>query len=500
LKLKYERCDKSLAEKFSKYEASGIKLDFLETLFTYKCLVNKEKRSIMVYFYSETLVPRSLLFEIEKDIAKAYELSSCFFMPSYPDNLFTPSYFSELVLELSRNTAVANGFFDGGRMEIAENKAKVYLKNGLGKIPCEAECTRILEDIVKAEFDKSVKFEIIDEDDFNMEAYIKESEAHTIAVTPAPLVPEEKQLEKVLSLMENEEVEESVQDGEKEIFNTGFMSFDITCPELVYGKEVKNRPLPTMIKNIYSLEEKALCTVVGRVFFSEDRETRSGEKIIATIQITDDSTSATMKIICAVDKFKEAKDSFKVGNSLMVVGQVDYDTFDKETVIKPRAVYKVKSLDRCDDAEEKRVELHLHTTLSAMDAVIPPDVIVKTAHKWGHRAVAITDHGNVQGFPEAMLAAEKLGMKVIYGLEAYFVDDTARAVFGEATARFDKDDFVVFDIETTGLSPLTMRHTLELTLKRKGFEPESIEEGELALKQSRDKSMLACGGSVRVTF
>ncbi len=105
-----------------------------------------------------------------------------------------------------------------------------------------------------------------------------------------------------------------------------------------------------------------------------------------------------------------------------------------------------------DNSEEKRVELHLHTQMSAMDALIPPDVAVKTAHRWGHKAVAITDHGNVQGYQEAMLASEKLGQKVIYGMEAYFVDDTARAVYGKADAIFETDEFIVFDIETTGLS------------------------------------------------
>ena len=93
-----------------------------------------------------------------------------------------------------------------------------------------------------------------------------------------------------------------------------------------------------------------------------------------------------------------------------------------------------------------------------MDALIPPDVAVKVAQKWGHPAVAITDHGNVQGFPEAMLAAEKCGMKVIYGMEAYFVNDTASAVFGAYQGTFS-NEFVVFDIETTGLSPVTCKIT-----------------------------------------
>ena len=111
-----------------------------------------------------------------------------------------------------------------------------------------------------------------------------------------------------------------------------------------------------------------------------------------------------------------------------------------------------------DNAKEKRVELHLHTMMSQMDATIDPEKIVKVAKEWGHKAVAITDHGNVQGYPPVMIAAEKAGMKIIYGMEAYFVNDTSRAIFGSKTATFN-DEFCVFDIETTGLSFLNDKIT-----------------------------------------
>ena len=146
---------------------------------------------------------------------------------------------------------------------------------------------------------------------------------------------------------------------------------------------------------------------------------------------------------------------------VLVHGSLKNDTFDGELFLYPYDLMQVKRLYRTDEADEKRVELHLHTQLSAMDATIPPDVIVKQAAKWGHKAVAITDHGNVQAFPMAMEAAEKIGgIKVIYGMEAYFVNDTARAVFGSANASFE-DEFVVFDIETTGLSAIS-NHITEI--------------------------------------
>lgn len=144
---------------------------------------------------------------------------------------------------------------------------------------------------------------------------------------------------------------------------------------------------------------------------------------------------------------------------IAVLGTLRYDAdFDGELIINPAAVMRIKKVERMDHAPEKRVELHLHTNMSQMDAIIPPDVAVKTAHRWGHRAVAITDHGNVQGYQEAMKAAEKLGMKVLYGLEAYYVNDEAKAIYGDSGVTFN-DEFVVFDIETTGLSPLSCKIT-----------------------------------------
>ena len=112
-----------------------------------------------------------------------------------------------------------------------------------------------------------------------------------------------------------------------------------------------------------------------------------------------------------------------------------------------------------DDAPEKRVELHLHSNMSQMDAVITPAEIINTAIRWGHKAIAVTDHGNVQAFPEVMLALEKSGntdLKVLYGIEAYFVNDTARCMFGSVYPSFE-DEMVVFDIETTGLSNRTCK-------------------------------------------
>ena len=149
-------------------------------------------------------------------------------------------------------------------------------------------------------------------------------------------------------------------------------------------------------------------------------------------------------------------DTLKKGMSVLAKGQVEYDKYDHEDVIRPRCLATVEQRKVVDDAEEKRVELHLHTNMSSMDGMTPAGELIKRAFKWGHKAIAITDHGVAQAFPDAMNAVEAIRkdggeMKVIYGVEAYFVNDMVPAVSGKTEMPLD-GEYIVFDIETTGLS------------------------------------------------
>ncbi len=202
--------------------------------------------------------------------------------------------------------------------------------------------------------------------------------------------------------------------------------------------------------------------VWGEIFSMESKETRDKSKKIYTIDITDYTSSVSMKIIQDADKCRDL-DSLKKGKSLLVRGSLEYDKYDRENVLRPRAIATVEQLEVVDDAIEKRIELHLHTNMSDMDGMTPAGDLIMQAHKWGQRAVAITDHGVAQAFPEAMNAEaairkEDPDFKVIYGTEAYFVNDLIPAVAGE-TGQALEGDFICFDLETTGLSPKKDRIT-----------------------------------------
>lgn len=169
--------------------------------------------------------------------------------------------------------------------------------------------------------------------------------------------------------------------------------------------------------------------------------------------VTDNDSSAVVKWIYDAERDADYA-CIKDGAAVMLRGSMQMDKFENIPVIRPSAIALIKRQKKTDTAEKKRVELHLHTTLSTMDSTFSPEAVVETVSRFGHTAVAITDHGNLQAYPEIMTEAEKVGadFKIIYGIESYFVDDTATAVFGSGAAQIDKDTFCVFDIETTGLS------------------------------------------------
>ena len=199
--------------------------------------------------------------------------------------------------------------------------------------------------------------------------------------------------------------------------------------------------------------EDETVVVQGRIFKIENRETR-GKKLLYNFDITDGTDSMTIKFFIEQNKKSDYADLLTKDRVVKIAGKVVLDKFSNELNILANKVGPGSLPEnlRVDNAPKKRVELHLHTNMSQLDGITPAADFVKRAAKWGHPAVAITDHGVVQAFPEAMDAAKKAGIKVIYGVEGYLVDDMALAIaMRPGEAKLD-DDFVVFDIETTGLN------------------------------------------------
>ncbi|WP_027084342.1 PolC-type DNA polymerase III [Cohnella panacarvi] len=228
---------------------------------------------------------------------------------------------------------------------------------------------------------------------------------------------------------------------------------------LQHGYEIKEEPVP--ISQIQEEEKKV--TIQGAVFGLEVKELRTGSTLFA-FNVTDFSDSLNVKMFAKNKEDAKMLSLLANGKWVKMRGKVEYDRFmnPPELVIFPNDIKEVVAPpERKDDAEVKRVEFHLHTTMSTMDAVTPVDLYIKTAAKWGHTAIAVSDHANVQCFPDAAKAGKKHGIKVMFGVEANVVNDAVPMVLNPREESLEDAVYVVFDIETTGLS-VTNNKIIEL--------------------------------------
>ncbi|WP_428839290.1 PolC-type DNA polymerase III [Bacillus massilinigeriensis] len=201
------------------------------------------------------------------------------------------------------------------------------------------------------------------------------------------------------------------------------------------------------------VDEERRIAIEGYVFFAETRELRSGRTLL-TFKITDYTSSIMVKMFSRDKEDAAIFGRVKKGMWLKVRGSVQNDTFVRDLVMIGNDINEVKPKQRVDTAPqgEKRVELHLHSPMSQMDAVTSVSELVSQAKKWGHNAIAITDHAVVQSFPEAYSAGKKNDIKILYGLEANLVDDGVPIAYNETHRELESATYVVFDVETTGLS------------------------------------------------
>ena len=218
--------------------------------------------------------------------------------------------------------------------------------------------------------------------------------------------------------------------------------------DLLYGKEIKGRVVPVGELNL----KMGSAVVEGRVFGMECYETRRPGQWCMNFDMTDEHGSVSVR------KYMDEKEARVLGGAvsdgmwLRVQGKLALSFDGKDVQLQPVSIMRIQHQGRKDTAPEKRVELHLHTQMSTMDAITDVGKVVAQAASWGHPAIAITDHGTVQAFPKARDAGKKGKIKILYGVEGYFVNnlDDRIAVHGEQDQDF-ADEIVCFDIETTGL-------------------------------------------------
>ena len=222
---------------------------------------------------------------------------------------------------------------------------------------------------------------------------------------------------------------------------------------IIYGENVN-----VLVENISKLNVQSGTTgIIGEVFDIETKELRNG-KILLILAVTDYTSSISCKLFLNDTNKDSVLNQIKKGSYLKIKGDIIYDTYQREISMTISGIRKETKEERQDLSTSKRVELHAHTQMSSMDAVCNVKKLVERAAKWGHNAIAITDHGIVQAFPDAMSAAKSNNIKVLYGVEGYLVEDDA-LIIDEPNDKELSQTFIVFDIETTGFSNINDKIT-----------------------------------------
>ncbi|MHA8263073.1 PolC-type DNA polymerase III [Lactobacillaceae bacterium Melli_B3] len=220
---------------------------------------------------------------------------------------------------------------------------------------------------------------------------------------------------------------------------------------VLFGKAISNDADITKLIDV-TQEEKSV-VINGFVFDKEVRSLRSGRQLLI-LKVTDFSSSIVIKKFSRNEQDEAQFEAIQQGSWLKLRGSVQEDNYTHELTLNAYDINTAKHQDRQDTADEKRVELHTHTNMSQMDAIDGIDAYAKRAKEWGHKALAITDHSALQGFPSAYSAGQKNDLKMIYGVEANVVDDGMQIAFNNAHEALKGATYVVFDIETTGLSAI----------------------------------------------
>ncbi len=399
--------------------------------------VSRENREWIFHLAKKDLVPRDIYQSFCRMIRdKLGHIAKIRFVMQYadttPEESILTEYWSMLLEWIQREEISINGWLSKARLETKGKAITLHMLDAIG-----------LELARKKNVDQWIQ-------KFYREFFGLECQVRFMVNEDR-----EQEFEQFAKLIEEEErhvTREIMTTIDKE--NEAAKQLDAEI-KLMMGYDIKDAPVP--VQEIHDVEKKI--TIQGMIFGLEVKELKNGNTLY-TFKLTDYSDSIMVKAFARNKEDVKVYNLLENGKWIKARGKIEYDTFVQppELMFMPQDLNEVlPPAERKDKAEKKRVEFHLHTAMSTMDGISPIGDYVKTAAKWGMKAIAVTDHGGVQSFPDAGKAAKKHGIKVIYGVEANVVNDGVPVVT-DADERSLKDaSYVVFDIETTGLSVVNNR-------------------------------------------
>ena len=411
----------------------------LERLAVVHAELDRETRTIRLDAQAEHYLAEKQLQSLCQAVEKQYGLKKLELFVRYPASELPNMDFRDLAQVFIRAFSPSAAILAGAGYEVTDEAVIIRLKaNGKDNILQNAKKA---EQFLRDRFGVSKKIEVEAHSNLEGRALFEETariRAETLKNAPA--------------------ITASAPQSSARSSGAGSAAPAEPTGALFYGRPFAGKPVRMEELNL----DMFRVIVEGKVFAVQHRELKKRGAWVICFDMTDYTSSVRVNQFMEAAKAKPIIDNVQPGMWLRVQGKMSFDRYDNEMVLQPNAMEKIEAPKRRDTYPEKRVELHLHTTMSSMDALTDTGAAVKRAASWGHRAIAITDHGGAQSFPDAMKAASKAkvagtdqNIKILYGCEGYYVNDVDDriAVHGDGDFSFD-EEYVAFDLETTGLSSL----------------------------------------------
>ncbi|MDR1928287.1 MAG: PolC-type DNA polymerase III, partial [Oscillospiraceae bacterium] len=380
---------------------------------------------------------------IERLCATIGQASSCTVLPqiSFAPEAFCEAAYPWLLQKMREEIVVLNGFLRSAALKQEGEQLLLSLCETGCRVLADAKADQWLQNFLQSTFGLRRIVRLCAAEESGQAP----AQGKPLAQAEAPPSPMPRKEEKPKP--ERQKPRPSREEKTDKLF--AGLPFSTERSKLIYGSAIKSRPVA--IDRLDPLDGSA--AIWGEIFGFREITTRDGRNKILIFNVTDHSSSYPCKLFEEAKNCAELLKYLKDGACVVLKGGFVFDKYSGGYVLQPKSIMTVQPVFPMDDAPEKRVELHLHTNFSEMDAISSIDAIAARAAQWGHSAVAVTDHGVAQAFPAAMEAGKKHKIKIIYGMEAYYVDDMPAVLLDapEGERFTNSQSYVVFDVETTGL-------------------------------------------------
>ena len=393
--------------------------------------VYKSDRRLELDILMDKLLDYQVVSRCRTALKNALDLNEAVINIKYFKSLFDIDNIEKILSFVVADNPVVNGFFEGVEAEEDDGVITLCLKHGGRELLESQNMDKVISRYLYDKFEADYDISFLEVKSFDMEAAVRQA-------------VQEKAAQKAKQEEEKEKYVPHIPMGDLPLYED--------TRKIIMGRQIKDMPKP--IKDV--MPDDGFVTVWGDVVKTDTRDTKRGDSRIFSFDITDYTSSISAKIFEKNSVIDPIIKNIENAGTLIINGIYQYDQFSGEYLIRPNNIEAVKKIEKMDNASEKRVELHLHTSFSDMDGITPPKKLIARAAKWGHKAIAVTDHGVVQALPEAYACAKANGIKLILGMEGYVVDDSVFPDFMNMKMKEFRRHHIILLVKADNSMPLRL--------------------------------------------